>query len=327
VLLRITNVRGVNLDVFDFDYDLTWAAFFLNGHEKIYGRYGGRDASSADGYLTLSGLKHAMGAALAAYRHDPDQKPAKESRSSRPVEQYPAAKALKADACIHCHQVYDFRRAERKAAGTWRLDEVWVYPLPENLGLALDSNQGNRVKSIGKASAAERAGLRAGDELEAINGQSVASFADVQYALHRAPMKGTIRVAWRRDGAERTADLDLANGWRKTDIGWRASTWGLEPSPCVYGANLSAADKKDLGLPEKSLAFRQGNFVPGPAKRAGIRANDVIFGIDRKKLEMTMLQFNAYVRLNYKVGDRITFNLLRDGKKLEVPMVLPKTEN
>ena len=326
MLLRITNMRGVNLDVFDLDYDLTWAAFFLNGHEQIYGRYGGRDAGSADAYLTLSGLKHAMRSALAAYRHDPDQKPANESRSPRQVEQYPAAKALKADACIHCHQVYDFRRAERKAAGTWRLDDVWVYPLPDNLGLVLDSNQGNRVKSIGNASAADRAGLRAGDELAAINGQSVASFADVQYALHRAPMKGTIRVAWRRDGAERAADLALAEGWRKTDIGWRASMWGLEPSPCVYGANLSEAEKKNLGLTEKSLAFRQGDFVPGPAKRAGIRANDVILGIDDKKLEMTMLQFNAYVRLNYKVGDRITFNLFRDGKKLDVPMVLPNNE-
>src|SRR5262249_23013633 len=152
--------------------------------------------------------------------------------------------------------------------------------------LVLDSNQGNRVKSIGKASAAERSGLRAGDELTAINGQSVASFADVQYALHRAPTRGTIRAAWRRDSAERAADLELVDGWRKSDIGWRASMWCLEPSPCVYGRNLSEAEKKDLGLPEKCLAFRQGEFVPGPAKRAGIRANDVIFGIDGKKLEL-----------------------------------------
>jgi hypothetical protein len=327
VLLRITNMRGVNLDVFDFDYDLTWAAFFLNGHEKICGRYGGRDAGPADAYLTLSGLKHAMRAALAAYRRDPDQKPARESTAARAVEQYPSAKTLKADACIHCHQVYDFRRAERKAAGTWRLDDVWVYPLPANLGIVLDPNQGNRAKAIEKGSAADRAGLRAGDEIAVVNGLSVAAFADVQYALHRAPAKGTIRIAWRRDGAERAADLELADGWRKTDIGWRASMWGLEPSPCVYGTNLSAAEKKALGLPEKSMAFRQGDFVPGPAKRAGIRANDVIFGIDGKQLEMTMLQFNAHVRLNYKIGDRVTFNLLRDGKRIDVPMVLPRSDN
>ena len=327
MLLRITNARGVNLDVFDFDYDLTWTAFFLNGHEKIYGRYGGRDAGSADAYLTLPGLKYAMRAALASYRRDPGSKPELESRTPRTVEQFPAAKALKADACIHCHQVYDFRRAERKAAGTWRLDDVWVYPQPANLGIVLDPDQGNRVKAVQKGTAAERAGLQAGDELTTVDRQPVASFADVQYALERAPAKGAIRVAWRRAGAERAADLELANGWRKTDIGWRASMWGLEPSPCVYGVNLTAAEKKALGLLERGMAFRQGEYVPGPAKRVGIRANDVIFDIDGKQLEMTMLQFNAYVRLNYKVGDRITFNVLRDGKRLDVPMVLPRGDN
>jgi hypothetical protein len=36
-------MRGVDLTTFDFDYDLTWAAFFMNANEHIYGRYGGRD--------------------------------------------------------------------------------------------------------------------------------------------------------------------------------------------------------------------------------------------------------------------------------------------
>ena len=102
--------------------------------------------------------------------------------------------------------------------------------------------------------------------------------------------------------------------------------WGLEPPACVYGEDLTPEAKKALGLPEKSMAFRQGDFVPGPAKRAGIQAKDVILGIDGKNLEMTMLQFNAYVRLSFKIGDRITFNVLRDGKRLDVPMTLPKAE-
>ena len=43
VLVRILNMRGVNLNVFDFDYDMTWAALFLNAQEKVLGRYGSRD--------------------------------------------------------------------------------------------------------------------------------------------------------------------------------------------------------------------------------------------------------------------------------------------
>jgi hypothetical protein len=315
-------MRGVNLNAFDFDYDLTWAAFFVNGQSAIYGRYGGRDAGSPDKYLTLSGLKYAMREALAAYQREPKRKPAKDLMPSRTVEHYDAAKGLKGNACIHCHQVYDFRREERIASGKWRLDEVWVYPLPDNVGLVLDPQQGSQVKSVKPGSSAERAGLRAGDQLRHCNGESVVSFADVQHAFNQAPATGSIRVSWQRDAELLTADLELRPGWRTTDIGWRASMWGLEPTPHVFGQDLSASEKKELDLPERGMAFRQDQYVPGPAKDAGVRPKDIIFGIDGKQLEMTALQFNVYVRLNHKVGDRVTFNLLRDGKKLNVPMTL-----
>jgi serine protease Do len=320
-------MRGVDLEVFDFDYDLTWAAFFLNGRQKVLGRFGGRTAASPEAYLTLAGLKHAMRSALVAYRRDPDSKPDREPAAQRTVESYPAAKALKADACIHCHQVYNFRRAERKATGTWQLADVFVYPEPHNLGIVLDPDQGNRVKSVAKDSTAQQAGLQAGDVLSSVDGQPVASFGDVQYVLHRLPAKGLVRVAWRRNAEERTAMLKLPEGWRATDIGWRESMWGLEPAPHVYGQDLTPREKKDLGLPENGMAFRQGDFVPGPSKHAGIQAKDVIFGINGKQLEMTMLQFNAYVRLNFKVGDRITFNVLRNGKRLDLAMTLSKGDN
>jgi hypothetical protein len=323
VLLRITNMRGVDLDQFDFDYDLTWAAFFLNGRGKVYGRYGGRDAGSPDRYLTLAGLKAAMREALATHQREPKQELPRPEKPPRTVEQFAAARSTKAGECIHCHQVYDFRRAEQKAAGQWRLENVWVYPLPENVGLTLDPEQGNRVKAVKPDSAAARAGLRSADVLKTVNGQPVASFADLQYALHRAG-DGSIPVAWQRGGETRTGELRVPAGWRVTDISWRASMWDLEPSPCVYGVDLTAREKKVLGLSEKGLAFRQCDFVPEPAKKAGIQAGDVVFGLDGQRLELTMLQFNVYVRLHYKVGERLTFNVLRGGKRIEIPMVLPK---
>jgi S1-C subfamily serine protease len=54
----------------------------------------------------------------------------------------------------------------------------------------------------------------------------------------------------------------------------------------------------------------------------GVRQNDVVTGIDGKPLEMTTQQFAARVRLGYKVGDRVTFNLLRAGRKLDVTLAL-----
>src|SRR5262249_35984635 len=155
------------------DHDLTWAAFFLNADEKIYGRFGGRDAESPDKYLTLAGLKHAMRAALAAHKKEPP-KPAAEPKAGRAVEEYAAAKRLKTNACIHCHQVYDCRREELKAAKKWSLDEVWVYPLPENVGLSVDPDRGDRIKSVLAGSSAAKVGIKAGDVLKSVNGVPVA---------------------------------------------------------------------------------------------------------------------------------------------------------
>jgi hypothetical protein len=315
-------MRGVNLDLFDFDYDLTWMAFFLNAEEEIYGRYGGRDADSPDRRVSLAGLRYSMDAALAVHRREGKTRPHADAKAPRTIEQYAGAKRLPDKACIHCHQVYDFRREEMQAAGKWRLDEVWVYPLPENVGLTLEVDRGDRVRSVAAESPAARLGIRAGDRLRSVNGMSVASFADVQYALHRGPAKGEMAVTWQHDGREKSGSLALAEGWRKTDVSWRWSLRGLDPSPWVQGEDLTPEEKKGLGLGEKRLAFRQGPFVLEPARQAGIRPNDVIVGLDGKELEMTARQFSAYVRLNYKVGDKVTYNVLRDGGRLEIALTL-----
>ncbi len=313
----------MNLQVFDFDYDLVWAGFFVNAEEKIYGRFGGRGAESAEEYLSLAGLRYAMQQALAAHQRQPAARPVAAAARSVTVEQYPAAKRVKGNACIHCHQVYDFRREEAQAAGKWRREDPWVYPLPENVGLRLDKDQGDRLKSVLPNSPADHAGLRCGDILKTINNVRVASFADVQFALHRAPARGEIAISWENNGKHVAGVLKLAEGWRQTDLSWRASTRRLGPPPCVHGEDLSIEEKKALGLPAKALAFRQGNFVSTAARQAGIRQNDIILGIDGKALEMTVGQFCVYIRLNYQVGDRVTFNILRDGQRLDLPLKLP----
>jgi hypothetical protein len=322
-------MRGVDLNVFDFDYDLTWMAFFLNADERIYGRFGSRDASSPDKFLTLAGLKHAMRAALAAHAQEPSTRPPLAKAAPRTPESYTASKRLKPNQCIHCHQVRDFFRADMRAAGRWKQEGIWDYlpPQPESAGFVLDPERSNVLLQVVAQSAADQAGLKAGDELTCVNKMVVASFGDVQYALSKAPRTGTVPLAWRRGMKEMQATLSLPDGWRKQDISWRSFMWGLEPPAAVHGKDLTADEKKELGLPHTALAFRQGTFVPPASREAGIKPNDIILGIDGKRLEMTMLQFNAHVRLDYRVGDKVTFNVLRDGKPLDVPMKLPRAGN
>src|SRR4051812_32894883 len=157
-------MRGVDLNVFSFDYDLTWYAFFLDAEQRVYGRYGGRGEGAADGHLSLAGLAHAMRTARDAYRRG-DRPAAPPVAAPAAAEQFPAAKRLRDTACIHCHYVGDFRREELQAAGRWTRDDTWVYPPPAAVGLTVDPDRGDRVTAVKPGSPAARAGLAAGDEL------------------------------------------------------------------------------------------------------------------------------------------------------------------
>ena len=110
----------------------------------MYGRYGGRDASGADGRLSLAGFKYAMTSALAAHQRSVGEKAPPRAEKPLRVEDYPAAQRTRGE-CIHCHQVAEFRRAQQKSLGTWKRDGLWVYPLPENVGITMDVDRGDRV--------------------------------------------------------------------------------------------------------------------------------------------------------------------------------------
>ncbi len=322
--MRITRMRDVQLGVFDFDYDLTWMGFFVEPDGTVLGRYGGRDADSSESRLSLKGLRYALTAAAQTHRNRQQAKPPAEKPTfvSRKVADYPGIKRFAPNACIHCHQVQELQREALQARGEWSLDKLWIYPLPENVGLTLEVDRGNVVAQVAPKSAADNAGLRKGDIVQRIDTYSIASFADAQYALHRHDGNKPLAVVWQRDGQEMKGKLDLADGWRKTDISWRWSLRRLEPSSWVHGDDLTAEEKKALGLSEKRLALRQGDFVTPPARQAGIKQNDILVGVDGKELEMSGRQFSVYIKLNYKVGDKVTYNLLRDGKRVDVVVTL-----
>jgi hypothetical protein len=313
----VDKITGYDLNLFDFDYDLTFYVFFLNADDKVYGRYGGRDAKSAEDRLTLPGLRFAMQSALDAHRSAAKPKVAATQKKPLLAEQLPGAK--KQNGCIHCHQVWEYRRAQAKSAGSFKRDDLWIYPLPENVGLSLDNNQGNKVRAVTADSPAAKAGLKPGDLVKSINGLSVNSFGDAQYALHRAPVKGSIPVVWQQSGKEMTANLEAAEGWRKTNVTWRPSMLDILPALSVYGTDLTPQEKKTLGLTEKRLAFVQDKTVGTDAAKMGVQKGDVIIGINNEPLEMTVLEFLGYIRRNFLVGDKITLNIYRNGKRLDLP--------
>ena len=322
VLLKLGNMRGLDLARFDFDYDLSWVALFFDPQGNVLGRFGGRDAETPGKYHSLPALRYSLEQAWARFQQRPPPKP-QTHPPGRKIEDYAAAQRFSARSCLHCHYVHEFRREEKMGAGTWTKDELWIYPEPASLGFTLEVEQGNKVGGVRSDSPAAKTGLRAGDVLREVHRLPTASAQDVRYALHQAPNAGTIGIAWQRGAQKMRGDVDLPRDWRRSDISWRWSLKTLAPGPQVHGEDLTPEEKIALGLTSRQLAFRQGNFVPTAARQAGIRINDIILGVDDRRLEMTALQFELYMRINYAAGDVVQYNILRGGERLKIAVKLP----
>jgi S1-C subfamily serine protease len=183
-------------------------------------------------------------------------------------------------------------------------------------------DRGNVVREVTPDSPAAKAGLQTGDQLRTLNRVPVHSFGDALFALDSAPAKGQVEVVWARGDKTQSAKLELAEGWRKTDITWRPSQQDRIPALKLYGDDLTADEKKALGLKPEQLAFRQQKEVSSHAAKAGFKPGDVIVGVDDLEPEMSMAAFLSLVRRTYLVGDQVNVHIFRDGKRLKVPMKL-----
>jgi len=62
-----------------------------------------------------------------------------------------------------------------------------------------------------------------------------------------------------------------------------------------------------------------------PAQRAGIQAGDLIIGLDGERVQKLDDIFAYFIGQNLKLGDEITFNILRQDKRLDISIILGET--
>ena len=315
VRVRLTRIDNLDLSFFEFDYDLTMMIFFMNADQKFYARYGGRDPSSADARQSLDGLRYTMQSVLAMHKQE-DKEFAPRTKDA------PKTARAGGKGCMHCHQVRERLNDELKRTGKWERDMFWRYPMPDNLGIELDVNRSNIVKKIKEKSPAAALGLQPDDVVKRLNGVPIHSFGDAQFALEHAPKIGAIDIGWLRGKESLAGKLVLADGWRKSDVSWRPSFQWYIPNIRISGADLDTDARKALGLNDKQLAFRQRDAISIQARNAGIRPGDIILGVDDKQLDLDMIGFQYYIQRNYFEGDRVIVNLLRDGKRMGIPVTL-----
>ena len=222
VCVKRTSMHDVNLNVFDFDYDLTWWAFLIDAHERVYSRFGGTGDGDPVSRVSVAGLKHTLRLVLQEHERRRKDPPPPPVPVVRPVDWF----GMKGQ-CMRCHQVNEnFYKLEKLKAA--QLDRLRFLPLPEDLGLTMSVDAGNCVDKVAKNSPAEKAGLRPGDVLRRVGDTSILSQGDLMWALKAAPNEGQLPVTFVREAKQQEAVLELFPGWKNPDLSWRRSVSKLK---------------------------------------------------------------------------------------------------
>ena len=346
VCVRVVHANGLDLSRFQFDYDQSWAAFFLNADGTIYGRYGTRSHQhESEDDISLDGFLDTLQSVLALHKQFPEARPAlvaktgPKSEIARPEdftklkEKYTSSLNYGpevARSCIHCHQVGEAWREhfwlDKKSIPT---EQIFAYPHPKILGLIMDPTKAATVKSVAEGSLASEAGFQAGDKLLTLENQPLVSVADMQWILHQRKQAGKIAFKINRAGAMKELELTLSENWKERgDISWRASTWGLRRM--VTGGltfvPVAAEQRQELGLESQVVGLRiehVGQFNAHAAgKRAGFKVDDIVTQVDSIQRPMTESDLIAHLLRTKRPGDSVAVNLVREGKplKLELPI-------
>ncbi len=346
VRVRVVSTNGLDLSLFQYDYDQSFAVFLLNADGTIYGRFGTRShRTNWVGDVSTDGLAKAMEGALELHAAYPKNKALLAAKlGPKPLfavpEKFPSLGKYKAEldyqgnvvqSCIHCHQIGDaLKDFYRKKKEPLPEDVLFPYPHPKALGLILDPKERATVLKVEANSPAAKAGFVAGDRIAGLDGQPLLSIADVQWVLHHAPADGaSLKADVVRDGKPVAVTLTLANGWRQLDdISWRSSSWGLRRM-ATGGMLLEPLDSdRPAGVPKTGMALRAkhvGEFGPhAAAKNAGFRKDDVIIAFDGKTDLPRETDVFAHALRTRKPGDKVNVTIVRDSKTLE--LTLPMQE-
>ena len=171
--------------------------------------------------------------------------------------------------------------------------------------LGLDSTAGAIVSTVESNSPAEKAGLKAGDVITAVNGKNIRSSLDLRNKIGLMPIGETVKLDLTRNGKSLTTKVKIAQPLQVA--GTEAET-----VPQLAGATVANFKAGSERGPQGVVVTKvDGN---SPAWIHGLRPGDIIVGVNRKKVR-TVQEFLGAVQAS---NDSIMLNLLRGDFRLNI---------
>ena len=314
-------MTGVDIGLFDFDRHNALYYFAMNADERIYLRYGGRDATSPAAYLNLHSLEIAL--ELGLEQHELYKEGMLE-RQTRPAPFFPRdipllkREVLDRRRCVECHLIGDYQTQQLEVDGRLdKLKDMYVSPDIKTVGILLDKPRGLIVKHA--TGAVEEAGMEPGDLITAINGSPVLTFGDFQYAYDKVPRDASqVQIAVSRSDERKLFAVDLPEEWWLTDLHFRY--YSVEPLLYFSTEGLSQEEKKAYGFPAAGFASKVTEVRPQSKafNLNELQAGDIIYSVGGVEFDKRTQHLETHITLSQKSGERFPVKLLRDGKKLRM---------
>ncbi|MBK7251978.1 MAG: DegQ family serine endoprotease [Gammaproteobacteria bacterium] len=192
---------------------------------------------------------------------------------------------------------------------------VSIYTVTPDIArsLGLESAQGALVSQVVQGSAAARAGIRTGDVITSVNGQSVRSNQELRNAIGLARVGDKVEIGVLRDGKPQRLIAVISDAAAAGDAGGQP---GSGESAAKIHPGLEGASLANVGE-EGGVVLR--TIDPGsPAQAAGLRAGDVIIGVNRSRVaDLRQLKEAA------AGAGSLVLNVRRGSAMLLVPLRAP----
>jgi S1-C subfamily serine protease len=173
----------------------------------------------------------------------------------------------------------------------------------------LKSMKGVYIEDVNERSAAQQAGIRAGDVIKKINDIEVNTSAELQGMVATYRPGDKVKVTYDRDGKEYIAQITLKNSMGDTSIVKRQATKG----ETILGAELqllTTKEKRDLKIDNGVKIVK---LSAGKIKDAGFKAGFIITHVDKKPVKSP----NEVIKSiqNVKEGAVLVEGVYPDGTK------------
>ena len=347
ITVRLTDAKAIDLRLLPVqthqDLDISWWGYFLSPQGRIYGIFGGKDHVSDATRISPQALATTMKRVL-DHHYDPRREnwnidgPTPDMNGElRSITQFPGFDSwysrggpeTKKQTCIHCHQVSEVLRQPAIDAGTFdKIRDTQIWPLPENVGIVLDRDDGLLVKSVQPNSPAAAAGIKAGDSLAVAGERKLFGQADFRGVLHRGPQgAGSIPLKWIRDGKIMSGNLNVSDGWRKTILDWRMSIsqGNISHGPAFFPLAMSKAERQRFNIPDNAMGVKPFIYKDSVATKAGLKGNHMITAVNGQSPNVVGRSFEWWFRSNFNPGDEIVLSVQEEpGKSKEIRFILPR---